>query len=40
MIFKYDFSQEYNTFINNFDKFEKMQGKKKKGAIVLNKKCY
>ena len=33
MIFKYDFSQKYNTFINNFNKFERIQGKKKQGAI-------
>ena len=33
VIFKYDFSQKYNTFINNFNKFERIQGKKKRGAI-------
>ena len=33
MIFKYDFSQKCNTFINNFNKFERIQGKKKHGAI-------
>ena len=27
-IFKYDFSQKYNTFINKFNKFERIQGKK------------
>ena len=27
MIFKYEFSQKYNTFINNFNKFERIQGK-------------
>ena len=26
-IFKYDFSQKYNTFTNNFNKFERIQGK-------------
>ena len=33
MIFKYDFSHKCNTFINNFNKFERIQGKKKQGAI-------
>ena len=28
-IFKYNFSQKYNTFIDNFNKFERQQGKKK-----------
>ena len=40
MIFKHDFSQKYNTFINNFNKFERIQGKKKRGAIGLKQKCY
>ena len=35
---KYDFSQKYNTFINNFNKFERIQGKKKKGAINFKQK--
>ena len=38
MIFKHDFSQKYNTFINNFNKFERIQGKKKRGAIGLKQK--
>ena len=38
MIFEYDFSQKYNTFINNFNKFERIQGKKKKGAISSKQK--
>ena len=38
MIFKYDFSQKYNTFINNFNKFERMQEKKKRGAKSPNQK--
>ena len=38
MIFKYDFSQKYNTFINNFNKFERIQGKKKPGAKGPNQK--
>ena len=37
-IFKYDFSQKYNTFINNFNKFERIQGKKKRGAISFKQK--
>ena len=28
MILKYDFSQKYKTFINKFNEFEKIQGKK------------
>ena len=32
------FSQKYNTFINKFNKFEKIQGKKKQGAKGPNKK--
>ena len=38
MIFKYDFSQKYNTFINNFNKFERIKGKKKRGAISFKQK--
>ena len=38
MIFKYDLSQKYNTFINNFNKFERIQGKKKPGAKGPNQK--
>ena len=38
MIFKYDFSQKYNAFINNFDKFERIHRKKKKGAISVKQK--
>ena len=38
MIFKHDFSQKYNIFINNFNKFERIQGKKKRGAIGLKQK--
>ena len=38
MMFKYDFSQKYNTFINNFNKFERIQGKKKRGAISSKQK--
>ena len=33
IIFKYDFSQKYNTFINKFNKFESTQEKKKRGVI-------
>ena len=33
IIFKYNFSQKYNTFIDNFNKFESIQQKKKRGAI-------
>ena len=33
IISKYIFSQKYNTFINNFNKFQRIQGKKKRGAI-------
>ena len=33
IISKYDFSQKYNTFINEFNKFERIQEKTKKGAI-------
>ena len=38
MIFKYDFSQKYNAFINNFNKFERIQEKKKRGAKGPNQK--
>ena len=38
MMFKYDFSQKYSTFINNFNKFERIQGKKKRGAISFKQK--
>ena len=38
VIFKYDFSQKYNTFINNFNKFERIQGKKKRDAISFKQK--
>ena len=38
VIFKYDFSQKYNTFINNFNKFKRIQGKKKRGAISFKQK--
>ena len=38
IISKYDFSQKYNNFINEFNKFERMQGKKKKGAISFKQK--
>ena len=31
IIFKYDFTQKYNTFINEFNKFESTQEKKKRG---------
>ena len=37
---KYDFSQKYNTFINNFNKFERIQGKKKQGTISFKQKYY
>ena len=40
MIFKHDFSQKYNTFINNFNKFERIQGKMKRGTIGFKQKCY
>ena len=33
IIFKYDFSQKCNTFINKFNKFESTQEKKKRGVI-------
>ena len=33
IIFEYDFSQKYNTFIDDFNEFEKTQEKKNKGAI-------
>ena len=33
IISKYNFSQKYNTFINNFNKFERTRGKKKRGAM-------
>ena len=39
-ISKYDFSQKYNTFIDNFNEFEKIQEKKNKGAIGIEKKIY
>ena len=38
IIFKYDFSQKYNTFINKFNKFESTQEKKKRGVIGLEQK--
>ena len=38
MIFKYDFSQKYNAFINNFNIFRRAQGKKRIGAIGSNQK--
>ena len=38
VIFKYDFSQKYNTFINNFNKFERIQGKKKRDAVSFKHK--
>ena len=37
-ISKYDFSQKYNTFIDNFNEFEKIQEKKNKGAIGTEQK--
>ena len=37
-IFKYDFSQKYIIFINKFNKFERIQGKKKQGAISFKQK--
>ena len=37
-ISKYDFSQKYNTFIDNFNEFEKIQEKKNKGAIGAEQK--
>ena len=37
-IFKYDFSQKYIIFINKFNKFERIQGKKKRGAISFKQK--
>ena len=40
MIFKYDFSQKYNTFINNFNRFERIQRKKKRGAISFKQKMF
>ena len=33
IIFKYNFSQKYNTFIDSFNKFESIQEKKKRGVI-------
>ena len=39
-ISKYDFSQKYNTFIDNFNEFEKIQEKKNKGAIGTEQKNY
>ena len=38
IISKYDFSQKYKTFINNFNKVERIQGKKKKGTISSKQK--
>ena len=38
IISKYDFSQKYNTFIDNFNEFEKTQEKKNKGAIGIDQK--
>ena len=38
MIFRYNFSRKYNTFINNFNKFERIQEKKKRGAIGFKQK--
>ena len=37
-ISKYDFSQKYNTFIDNFNEFEKIQEKKNNGAIGTEQK--
>ena len=37
IISKYYFSQKYNTFINNFNKFERIQENKKRGAISFKK---
>ena len=37
-ISKYDFSQKYNTFIDNFNEFEKIQEKNNKGAIGTEQK--
>ena len=33
IIFKYNFSQKYNSFINKCNKFESIQEKKKRDAI-------
>ena len=38
MISKYDFLQKYDTFINNFNKFERIQRKKKPGTKGPNQK--
>ena len=38
VIFKYDFSQKCNAFINNFNKFERIQGKKKRDTISFKQK--
>ena len=38
IISKYDFSHKYKNFINEFNKFETIQGRKKKGAIGFNQK--
>ena len=38
MIFKYDFSQKYDTFINKFNKFERILEKKKQDAISFKQK--
>ena len=38
VIFKYDFSQKYNTFINKCNKFERIQAKKKQSAIGFKQK--
>ena len=40
IISKYDFSQKYNTFIDNFNEFEKIQEKKNKSAIGIEQKNY
>ena len=37
-ISKYDFSQKYNTFIDNFNEFEKIQEKKNNSAIGTEQK--
>ena len=39
-ISKYGVSQKYNTFIDNFNEFEKTQEKKNKGAIGIEQKSY
>ena len=35
---KYDFSRKYNTFIDKFNEFEKIQEKKNEGAIGTEQK--